>query len=192
MPISSKSELIEYLIQDAKASNKTCIKPKLLGDEVWKFQVNLRKLEYYSCVARRSLLYILPKAFCKLRHHQLSVKLGFSVPLNVFDKGLSIAHYGQIVVNPQAKVGMNCRIHEGVNIGATNGSYKAPIIGNNVFIATGAKVIGDIVIADDVCIGANAVVTKSITEPGTTWGGVPAKKISNNNSHSNLSKLLSL
>ena len=96
------------------------------------------------------------------------------------------------MVNPQAKVGINCRIHEGVNIGATNGSDKAPIIGNNVFIATGAKIIGDITIANDVCIGANAVVTKSITEPGTTWGGVPAKKISNNNSHSNLSKFLSL
>ncbi len=192
MPINSKSKLMEYLIQDAKASNRTGIKTKFFGDEIWKFQVNLRKLEYYTYIARSSLLYILPKAFYRLKHHYLSIKLGFSLPINVFDKGLSIQHYGQIVVNPQAKVGINCRIHEGVNIGATNGSDKAPIIGNNVFIATGAKIIGDITIANDVCIGANAVVTKSITEPGTTWGGVPAKKISNNNSHSNLSKFLSL
>ena len=59
-------------------------------------------------------------------------------------------------------------------------------MGDNIFIGTGAKIIGEVTIADDVSIGANAVVVKSITEEGTTWGGVPAKKISNNNSHSNL------
>jgi serine O-acetyltransferase len=72
-----------------------------------------------------------------------------------------------------------------VNIGSTNGS-KAPKLGNNVFIGTGAKIIGDITIADNVAIGANAVVVKSITEPGTTWGGIPAKKISDHDSRSNM------
>ena len=46
--------------------------------------------------------------------------------------------------------------------------------------------MGDITIADDVAIGANAVVIRSITEPGTTWAGVPARKISNHSSRSNL------
>lgn len=190
MPINSKSLLTEYLIQDAKASNRISIKPKFLGDEIWKFQVNLRKLEYFSYKSTYNKFYIIHKLYCKFKHHRLSIKLGFSIPINTFDKGLSIPHYGHIVVNSKAKVGRNCRIHEGVNIGATNGSDKAPLIGNNVFIASGAKIIGDITIADDVSIGANAVVVKSITEPGTTWGGIPAKKISDNNSHSNLSKLL--
>jgi serine O-acetyltransferase len=122
--------------------------------------------------------------------HKYSVKLGFSIPLNVFGPGLSIAHYGTIVVSDAAKVGKNCRIHEGVNIGATNGSFKAPEIGDNVFIGTGAKIIGDITIADDVAIGANAVVVKSILEKGVTYGGVPAKKISANNSHANLAPKL--
>ncbi len=103
---------------------------------------------------------------------------------------MSIAHYGTIVVNSAAKVGKNCRIHEGVNIGATNGSAKAPIIGDNVFIGTGAKIIGDITIANDVAIGANAVVVKSIEDSGVTYGGIPAKKISDKNSHSNLSSFL--
>ena len=124
--------------------------------------------------------------------HNRSVKLGFSIPINVFGPGLSIAHYGTIVVSPAATVGKNCRIHEGVNIGATNGSSLAPRIGNNVFIGTGAKIIGDISIADDVAIGANAVVVRSITEKGVTYGGIPAKKISSNNSHANLSPSLFL
>ena len=108
----------------------------------------------------------------------------------MFGPGLSIAHYGTIVVNDAARVGKNCRIHEGVNIGATNGSLRAPQIGDNVFIGTGAKIIGDLTIADDVAIGANAVVVKSITEKGVTYGGIPAKKISANNSHSNLAPQL--
>ncbi|MBR4033228.1 MAG: serine acetyltransferase, partial [Clostridia bacterium] len=122
----------------------------------------------------------------RITFKSLSMKLGFSIPAGVFAEGLSIAHYGTIVVSSQASVGKNCRIHEGVNIGATNGSSLAPRIGDNVFIASGAKIIGDVTIADDVCIGANAVVVRSITESGTTWGGVPAKKISDNDSHSNL------
>lgn len=44
-------------------------------------------------------------------------------------------------------------------------------IGNNCFIATGAKVIGDIHLGNDIAIGANAVVTKSFIEDGITLGG---------------------
>ena len=86
------------------------------------------------------------------------------------------------MVANRASVGKNCRLHEGVTIGATNGSNRAAQIGDNVFISSGVKIIGEITIADDVAIGANAVVVKSIEEPGTTWGGIPAKKISNNSS----------
>lgn len=94
------------------------------------------------------------------------------------------------MVNGNARVGKNCRIQESTTIGATNGSAKAPVVGNNCFIGSGARIIGDIVIADDVAIGANAAVVKSCTESGVTLGGVPAKVISHNGSHANLSKLL--
>ena len=46
--------------------------------------------------------------------------------------------------------------------------------------------IGNICIAPDVAIAANAVVVTNIQEAGTTWGGIPAKKISNKDSHDNL------
>ena len=41
----------------------------------------------------------------------------------------------------------------------------------------GAKVLGGITIADDIKIGANAVVTKSFNEPGITIVGIPAHKL---------------
>lgn len=53
----------------------------------------------------------------------------------------------------------------------------APLIGDRVYIGTGARVLGNISIADEVVIGANAVVTKDITEPGITVAGIPAKKV---------------
>ena len=51
-------------------------------------------------------------------------------------------------------------------------------IGNNVYIAPGVKILPDAEIADNIRIGANAVVTKSFLEPGITIAGVPAVKIS--------------
>lgn len=81
-------------------------------------------------------------------------------------------------------------MHQCVTIGSTSGTFESAEIGDNVFIGAGACIIGAVTIADDVAIGANAVVVKSITEPGTTWGGCPAKKISNHDSRSNLSPFL--
>ena len=156
----------------------------MFSDEIWKFQRSLRRLEYYTNALGGNFL---RRLFEKYRFHQLSLKLGFSIPINVFGPGLAIVHYGSIVVSSGAKVGANCRIHEGVTIGDTNGSSKAAIIGDNVFIGSGAKIIGEVNISSNVAIAANAVVVNDIVcNDGCTVGGVPAKVISNNNSSSNI------
>ena len=56
--------------------------------------------------------------FYRFKLRKLQIKLGFPIPSNVFGPGLSIAHYGTIVVSEHASIGCNCRIHVGVNIGA--------------------------------------------------------------------------
>ena len=190
--ILTRKDLKEYIAADALACGRESVRPKLYMDLVWKFQVALRKKEYYKNQRGLKKLLLLPLAILACyRCDSLGVKLGFSIACNVFDKGLSIAHYGNLAVNGTSVVGRNCRIHEGVTIGSTNGS-PGPKLGSNVFIGSGAKIIGDITIADDVAIGANAVVVKSISEPGTTWGGVPARKLSDKDSHSNLNPRLFL
>ena len=177
--ITSKKELKEFLRWDAIALGyKQDAKPSLFSDEIWKFQIYLRKYEYYAnskttCWSKILLYYY------KYQYHRWSLKLGFSIPINVFDKGLSIAHYGTIVVNSHAKVGINCRIQENVTIGATGGSSLSPHIGDNVFIGSGARIIGNIVIGNNVAIGANAVVTKNF-DSNLTIAGVPAVVISKN------------
>ena len=93
---------------------------------------------------------------------------------------LAIERVRKIVVNAYSKIGKNCKILSDVTIGVSGRKNQkgAPVIGDNVFIGTGARIIGDITIVDNVVIGANAVVTKSITEKGIMVAGIPAKKIS--------------
>ena len=178
--IDSKKEYYLYLESDRVALGKKYNKPKIIHDEIWKFQRLLRKTEYYTN-CRKDIIGRVYSYYLQLKYYKLRLKRNTYIPLNVFGPGLSIAHFGSIVVNGNAKIGKNCRIQEGVTIGATNGSNKAPYLGNNIFLGSGAKVIGDIVIGNDIAIGANAVVNKNFKENGITIAGVPAKKISNNN-----------
>lgn len=177
--IKSKEDLMKYMAQDKIRLNVPSARkhPRPFYDEIWKFEIALRKAEY----AVNCNTLIIYRLWRKLRFHQWSVRLGYSIPLNVFGPGLSIAHYGTVVVNANAVVGENCRIQEGVNIGSS-GSEKAPVIGDNVFLGSGAKVIGDIRIASGIAVGAGAVVTKSFEEENITIAGIPARKISDHGS----------
>ena len=184
--IRSKKDYLAYLEADRKAFYTKSVKPRLFGDEIWKFQRTLRKLEYYrNC--KKSPLDKLYALFLRFRYHHQSIRLGFTIPCNVFGPGLSIAHYGYIIINGNVRIGANCRIHSGVTIGGREGE-KYPVIGNNVYIGPGAVIYGSVVIADNIAIGANAVVNKSFLEPGITLGGVPAIKISNKGSEDMLKK----
>lgn len=140
----------------------------------WQFIKALRWLEYCENVKKRrgGVIHWL---FAKYKFRKISVKLGFSIPINVFGPGLSLPHRGNIIINPQTSIGENCRIHVGVNIGAHHD--KAPRIGNNVYIGPGAIIFGDIEIADNVSIGANATVNKSVLEPNSVVAGTPAKVV---------------
>lgn len=87
--------------------------------------------------------------------------------------GLFIQH-GFATMIAAKSIGENCWINQQVTIGHTG--KGCPVIGNNVMITCGAKVLGDIAVGDGAVIGANAVVVRDV-EPGAVMGGVPAKKI---------------
>mgnify|MGYP001065105101 CR=1 FL=1 len=177
--IKSKADLNEYLKADKIALERKRKRPSGL-DVIWKYQILLRKCEYLKNCKHDLLSKVMFKIY-NHRRQKIGIMCNLEIPLNVCGKGLSIAHTGPIMINSGAKIGENCRIHVGVNIGTQAGLVNsAPIIGNNVYIAPGAKLFGNIEIADNVVIGANAVVNKSFTENGITIAGVPAKKISDN------------
>ncbi len=180
--ISSKKDYLNFLAADRIALGRKRAKPKIFGDEIWKFQRAMRKLEYLkNC--RRDPIGKLLLPFAAYRFHQLSLKCGFTIACNTFGPGLAIVHRGTIVVNSKTKIGSWCRIHACVNIGAAGGESDAvPEIGDRVYIGPGAKIFGRITIADGVAIGANSVVNRSVEQPNVTVAGVPAKVINHEGS----------
>lgn len=91
-----------------------------------------------------------------------------------FGPGLVILHSFGIVINSSVRAGRNLVLEHGVTIGAEKG--QSPLLGDNVFIGAGAKIIGPVRIGSDVKIGANAVVTKDLPD-GATAVGIPARII---------------
>jgi len=89
--------------------------------------------------------------------------------------GLYIGHTGIVRIHPDAKIGKNLNIGQGVTIGERGPGHgnKAPIIGDDVYIGIGAKVLGGITIGNNVKIGANAVVISDLPDNSTAVG-VPA------------------
>ena len=89
--------------------------------------------------------------------------------------------YGGIgcVIGKDTKIGDHVIIGTNVLTGGRSNKPGMPTIGNNVYIATGAKILGNIKISDNVIIGANAVVIHDVPS-NCSVGGVPAKILKEN------------
>ena len=100
---------------------------------------------------------------------------GIELPCEVeIGRNFVIDHFGGIVISGYAKFGDNCRIRNGVVVGLQRVDEPcAPVIGNNVDIGSGAKVLGPIKIGNNVVIGANAVVIRDVPD-NCVAAGVPA------------------
>lgn len=101
---------------------------------------------------------------------------GIELPCEVsVGKNFRIDHFGDIIISGYAKIGDNVIIRNGVTIGLRHlDSPAGPIIGNNVNIGAGAKILGKITIGNNVDIGANAVVITDVPDDSIAVG-VPAK-----------------
>lgn len=111
----------------------------------------LRKIEDLERRGLANPLRRLRWIWLKQAHLRDSVRLGFSIPPHTFGPGLSIAHWGTIAVEGRARIGKNCRIHQGVTIGSAKG--KVPTIGDGCFIGANACIIGGVVLGDNVKVG---------------------------------------
>jgi serine O-acetyltransferase len=131
---------------------------------------------------------IYPFARYILKH--FTYKFGISIPPETkIGSGFYIGHFGGIIVNAQSEIGKNCNISQGVTIGQSNrGKNKGfPILGDNIYIGPGAKIIGAVSIGNNVAIGANCVVTKNVPDNSVVVG-VPGKVISQKGSAEYITK----
>jgi serine O-acetyltransferase len=87
--------------------------------------------------------------------------------------GLFISH-GQGTVLSAESIGANLWVHQGVTVGWDYQGARRPVIGDNVFIGAGAKILGAISVGDGTRIGANAVVVCDVPA-GATAVGIPAQ-----------------
>ena len=111
----------------------------------------------------------------KLLYKCVQIVTGIELPCEVeIGRNFAIDHFGGIIVSGYTKFGDNCRIRNGVVIGLRSVDRPcAPVIGNNVDIGAGAKILGAITIGNNVVIGANAVVIADVPDDSIAVG-VPA------------------
>lgn len=142
-------------------------------------------IEFSSFVACR--FFVEDKAFRNLAYHRLGRSrvllswifkgydhLQITTPNSQLGGGLILQHGFSTIVSAK-RIGKNCKIYQQVTIGY-NHRLEAPILGNNVEVCSGAKIIGGVTIGDNVIIGANAVVTHDIPS-NSVVAGIPAKVI---------------
>ncbi|MFW9827379.1 MAG: serine O-acetyltransferase [Candidatus Thorarchaeota archaeon] len=100
-------------------------------------------------------------------------------PGAVIGKDFFIDHGGGVVIGETSVIGDNVTIYQGVVLGGTmtDPIKRHPTIGNNVVVGTGAKLLGPIIIGDNVRIGANSVVVQDIPANSVVVG-VPGRIIS--------------
>ena len=87
-------------------------------------------------------------------------------------EGLFIDHGTGIVIGETAEIGRNVTLYQGVTLGGT-GKEKGkrhPTIGNNVVVASGAKVLGSFTVGDHAKIGAGSVVLRPVPAHATVVG----------------------
>lgn len=159
--INSREDYDAFLTADMKSAGvvKWSLRGRINAPSTY-FVRRLRRFEYVkNCHGGWPagwMIYLVTR----LRFEAISRKYGYSIPANVFGPGLSIAHLGTIVINSKARVGANCRLHHGVTIGSTRG--KAPLIGDEVFMAPGSSVYGEVVVGDRVHLGPGVVIIEDV------------------------------
>lgn len=114
----------------------------------------------------------------RIAYKCVQIGTGIELPCEVeVGDNFRIDHFGDIIISGYASFGDNCIVRNGVTVGLKDlDAIEAPVIGDNVNIGAGAKILGGITIGNNVDIGANAVVLEDIPDNSIAVG-VPARVI---------------
>lgn len=93
--IKSKKDYRYYLERDRMALGKKYLKSRFVEDEIWRFEIMMRKAKYYKNCSNNIIGKIYLRCL-QYRYYKMRLKFVFSIPLNVFELGVSIAHFDLI------------------------------------------------------------------------------------------------
>lgn len=124
----------------------------------------------------RNKMGIIGKLFNYLNRMLFGVWLPSSAKIG---KNFTIGYWGMgIVIHNNTILGDNCWVSQNVTIGRNFGDKRVPEFGNDVYVGTGSVIFGEITIGNNVIIGSNSLVNKSIPSNCTVVGN-PCKIIVN-------------
>lgn len=174
MQIKSKKEL-DFVIQADMMMNrgkfrytlKDRIKNLFIPDPIMNYLKAMRCVAYY-----RNKRGGVKRKYYNMRFYSLGVKLGFSVSCDALGYGVVIPHYGTIVIGGYNHIGNYAVLHTSSCI---TGNEKH--IGDALYLSTGAKITSELVLGNNISIGANSVVNKSYEGDNALIAGIPAKYI---------------
>ena len=117
----------------------------------------------------------LPRAISQLARILTGIEIH---PSAIIGKGFFIDHGMGVVIGETAEIGDYVTLFQGVTLGGTGKERgkRHPTLGNHVVVGAGAKILGGIRVGDNVKVGANSVVLKSVPANSTVIG-VPARVI---------------
>lgn len=173
MIINTKKELKFYIAADRMMNRGVFrysvlyyIKCIFFPDFIMLYLSSMRKCSYY----KRKGIWAFPLYFFHfLRYRRLGFKLGFSIGMDIFGYGLVIPHYGTIVVGRTNNIGNYAALHTSTCI---SGNGKE--IGEGLYLSTGAKITAKIKLQNNVTVGANSVVNKTVYGNNIMLAGTPA------------------
>lgn len=167
-------ETLGTLIEDLRAKAmwygmrpSACSSLRILLSDGTTAQVLYRLMRFFDTRRLAPLSWLVSRVNAHLSH----IVIGRSADIG---PGLVILHSFGTVINSSVRAGRNLVLEHGVTIGAEKG--RSPVLGDNVFIGAGAKVLGGVRVGSDVKIGANAVVVTDLPD-GATAVGVPARVV---------------
>lgn len=162
--------------QNGKVSLRIFLKD-ILFRKGFKFVFWLRAAKYFDSYP---IIRYFPKIFFSYYKRAYVSDINYRADIG---PGFSIYHVFCTTFGSSVKIGSNVTVVHGVTIAGKNGKF--PEIKDNVYIGSGACVLGGIVVGNNAVIGANATVTKDVPDNAVVVGN-PAKIISFNGSEGTL------
>lgn len=146
------------------------IKNLIFPDKIMTYLETMRKAEFYS--QKRGLVSKFIYSFMLYKYQKLGIQLGFSIGLHTLGYGVSIPHYGTIVVGSNNTIGRYAVLHTCTCI-TSNGSK----IGDALNLCTGSIITKKVVLGDNISVCANSIVNRNFETDNILIGGGISKII---------------